>query len=193
MMSAQSCHPTIIDAVDDEMTPEEWLTPEDEEPFEHPPWRRRTIAAVGVLVAAAMLAVPLWNVIDVATPRFSDSGLELCGFDYCVVQEGVREAGQGLTMSRLANTFLAEDDAQHLADVLVGYLGVEPVNVEVVDRLEGRIAGQYQSSTRQILLERPVRAWIVLHEVAHTVSSGHGDEFIDTLVDLARWMEATER
>lgn len=192
-MSAQSSHPTIIGDVTDEPTPEEWLIPEDEEPFEHPPWRRRTITAVGVLVAAAMLAVPVWNVIDGATPRFSDSGLELCGFDYCVVQEGVREAGQGVTMGRLANTFLAEDDARQLADVLVGYLGVEPVTVEVVERLEGRIAGQYQPSTRHILLERPVRAWIVLHEVAHTVSSGHGDDFIDTLVDLARWVEATEQ
>jgi hypothetical protein len=192
-MSAQSLHRTIIERVTDEWTTEEWLTPEDEEPLEHPPWRRRMITAVGVLVAAAMLAVPVWNVIDGATPRFSDSGLELCGFDYCVVQEGMREAGQGLTMSRLANTFLTEDDAQQLANGLVGYLGVEPVNVEVVDRLEGRIAGQYHPSTRQILLERPVRAWIVLHEVAHTVSSGHDDQFIDTLVALARWMEATEQ
>ncbi len=192
-MPAQSSHPTIIEGVTDESIPEEWLTPEDEEPFEHPPWRRRVITAVGVLVAAAMLAVPVWNVIDGVTPRFSDSGLELCGFDYCVVQEGVREAGQGLTMSRLANTFLAEDDARQLANILTGYLGVEPVTVEVVDKLEGRIAGQYHTSNRHILLERPVRAWIVLHEVAHTVSSGHGDDFIETLVDLARWMEVTEQ
>jgi hypothetical protein len=177
------------DLIPDELIPDEWFSPEDEEPLEHPPWRRRAITAVGLLVAAAMLAVPVWNIIDGATPRFSDSGLELCGFDYCVVQEGVREAGQGVTMGRLANTFLSEDDAQQLADSLVGYLGVEPVTVDVVDRLEGRIAGQYNSATRQILLERPVRAWIVLHEVAHTVATGHGEEFIDTLVDLARWME----
>jgi hypothetical protein len=177
------------DLIPDELIPDEWFSPEDEEPLEHPPWRRRTITAVGLLVAAAMLAVPVWNIIDGATPRFSDSGLELCGFDYCVVQEGVREAGQGVTMGRLANTLLSEDDAQQLADSLVGYLGVEPVTVDVVDRLEGRIAGQYNSATRQILLERPVRAWIVLHEVAHTVATGHGDQFIDTLVDLARWME----
>jgi hypothetical protein len=124
------------DLIPDELIPDEWFisrgrgasrTSAVAAPNDHrggPSGRRR------------MLAVPVWNIIDGATPRFSDSGLELCGFDYCVVQEGVREAGQGVTMGRLANTFLSEDDAQQLADSLVGYLGVEPVTVDVVDRLE---------------------------------------------------------
>ncbi|MEX2654610.1 MAG: hypothetical protein WD532_06205 [Acidimicrobiia bacterium] len=163
----------------------------DEAPPGQPRWRRRAITAIGVLVAVAMLASPVWNIVDGVTPQVSESGLELCGFDYCVVQDAVRAAGYDLTMSRLTNTFLDEADAQTLADFLVNHLGVSPVTVEVVDRIEGRIAGQYDPSTRHILLERPARAWIVLHEVAHTVASGHGSEFQATLIELtAHWEES---
>lgn len=169
---------------------EEWSDGEIEEtPVEQPRWRRRAITAIGVLVAAAMLAGPVWNIVDGATPQVSESGLELCGFDYCVVQDAVRAAGHDLTMSRLTNTFLDETDARTLADFLVDHLGVSPVTVEVVDRIEGRIAGQYDPSSRHIRLERPARAWIVLHEVAHTVASGHGSEFQETLIDLAAHWE----
>lgn len=168
----------------------EWLDDEFDDGYEEPPapplWRRRMITVVGVLVAVAMLAVPVWNVIDGANPPVSDSGLELCGFDYCIVQDAVRAAGQDLTMSRLANSFLDEEEARALADSLVAYLGVAPVTVEVVDRIDRRIAGQYNPSTRHILLERPARAWIVLHEVAHTIATGHGEDFQETLVDLAQ-------
>jgi predicted metal-dependent hydrolase len=118
----------------------------------------------------------------------SDSGLELCGFDYCIVQDAVREAGLGVTMSRLANTYLAEDDARLFADALIEYLGVDPVTVEVVDHLERRIAGQYDTASRHITLERPTRAWIVLHEVAHAIASGHGEEFQETAIELADWV-----
>lgn len=164
----------------------------DVEPDPPPPpprWRRRVITAVGVLVAAAMLAGPVWNIFDRANPPLSDSGLELCGFDYCIVQDAVREAGFSVTMSRLANTYVDEEDARGFASELLAYLGEESVTVEVVDQLDGRIAGQYQGADRLILLERPVRAWIVLHEVAHVVASGHGEIFQESIIDLARYVE----
>ena len=192
---AQRCGRTIIGSVTDLWDDGEWLDVEVDDQYEEPPapppWRRRVITAVGVLVAVAMLAGPVWNVIDGATPQVSDSGLELCGFDYCIVQDAVREAGQDLTMSRLANSFLDEEGASALADSLVAYLGVAPVTVEVVDRIDRRIAGQYNPATRHILLERPARAWIVLHEVAHTVATGHGADFQATLVDLAEHTAST--
>lgn len=189
--------PTIIGDVADIWDGDEWSDEfsdegseeEVEKPLVHPPWRRRTIMVIGIIVAVAMLAGPVWNIIDRATPPVSESGLELCGFDYCIVQDAVRDAGQSLTMSRLANTFLDENEAQALADELVGYLGVDDVTVEIVDRLDRRIAGQYDPSSRQILLERPTRAWIVVHEVAHTVALGHGEEFQETIIDLAVWFE----
>lgn len=168
---------------------DEWSGDEMEEPSAHPPWRRRTIMIIGGVVAVAMLAGPVWNIIDRAAPQVSESGLELCGFDYCIVQDAVRDAGLDLTMSRLANTFLDDAEAQSLADDLVAYLGVDEVTVDVVDRIDRRIAGQYDPSSRQILLERPARAWIVVHEVAHTVALGHGDDFQETMIDLAAWME----
>ncbi|MDX1447767.1 MAG: hypothetical protein R3246_01785 [Acidimicrobiia bacterium] len=153
------------------------------------PWRRRVVTAIGVIVAAAMLAGPVWNIFDRATPPVSDTGLELCGFDYCVVQDTVTAAGFGVTMSRLANTFVAEEEAVAFAATLVDYLGEEPVEVQVVDDLDGRIAGQYRGSERLILLERPVRMWIVLHEVAHVVAAGHGETFMDVVIELAAWVE----
>ena len=160
-----------------------WGDPEPVEP--HPRWRRRLITAVGVLVAVAMLAGPVWNIVDRASPPVSDSGLELCGFDYCIVQDAVRDAGLGVTMSRLANTYLAEEEARAFAEALIEYLGVDPVTVEVVDHLERRIAGQYDTADRHITLERPTRAWIVLHEVAHAADSGHGEDFQETVIELA--------
>lgn len=164
----------------------------DPDPPPPPPrWRRRVITAVGVLVAAAMLAGPVWNTFDRANPPLSDSGLELCGFDYCTVQDAVREAGFGVTMSRLANAYVDEEEASAFAGELLAYLDERSVTVEVVDSLDGRIAGQYRSQDRLILLERPVRAWIVLHEVAHVVASGHGEIFQEAIIDLARHVDAT--
>ena len=189
-LSAQFCKGAIIGDVTDSWTDEESFEDEVEEPPAHPPWRRRTIMIIGAVVAVAMLAGPVWNIFDRATPEVSDSGLELCGFDYCVVQDSVRQAGHDLTMSRLTNTFLEEAEAQAMADDLVAYLGVDGVTVEVVDRIDRRIAGQYDPSSRHILLERPARAWIVVHEVAHTVALGHGDDFQQAIIDLAAWVEA---
>lgn len=145
---------------------------------------------LGILVAAAMLAGPVWNVVDRATPPVSDAGLELCGFDYCVVQDAVRSAGLDVTMGRLAATFLTDDEAVAFADDLVERLDVPAVSVAVVDRLDRRIAGLYESGERRITLQRPIRAWVVLHEVAHTVAAGHGEAFQDTVIELAAWIEA---
>lgn len=149
------------------------------------------ITAIGVLVAAAMLAGPVWNTFDRASPPVSDTGLELCGFDYCIVQDAVREAGLGVTMSRLANTYVGDEEVAAFADELLDYLGERSVTVEIVDDLDGRIAGQYRSADRVVLLERPVRAWIVLHEVAHVGASGHGEIFQEAIIDLARHVEAS--
>jgi hypothetical protein len=158
---------------------------EDDEPAVHPPWRRRVMLVAGLLALAGMLAFPLWNLIGGLSPPVTDEGLEICGWDYCIIQDAVREAGHDLTMSRLTHTLLDREQAQAFADELVAVLGVDPVSVEVVDRIEGRIAGQYHPTSRVIRLQRPARAWIVLHEVAHTVAGGHGPEFQAVVIDLA--------
>jgi len=177
--------------VHDESVFEDWDVGEDSfEPLEVSPWRRRLIIAVAVLTVIAMALVPLYNLID-RDPPVADNGLELCGFDYCIVQEGVRFAGLDQAMSRLANTYLTDEEAEQLAGDLVTRLGASPVAFVVVDRLEARLKGKYDPSTKTIFVERPVQAWIVLHEVAHTVSHGHGEEFQDVVIDLIRWLAPT--
>lgn len=162
----------------------------DEGPLEAPAWRRPFLAAVSLLVVAAMAVLPLYNLID--SRPVADNGLELCGFDYCVVQEAVRAAGLEPTMSRLANTYLPDEEARVFAAELVALLGEAPVTVAVVDRLGGRIEGQYDPASRTILVERPVRAWTVLHEAAHVPGGGHGTDFLRTVIGLASQMTASE-
>lgn len=161
--------------------------PEDEEPL-RPLWWRPVLIAVAALTAAAMLLVPLYNVINTAQP-VADNGLEVCGWDYCIVQDAAREAGIGDSMSRLANTFLSDQEATRLAGDLLEYLRDDDVSFVIVDRLDGDLKGQYDPSSRTITVERPVRAWIVVHEVAHVPTTGHGDEFQATLVELVDWLE----
>lgn len=167
---------------------------EDEDSFEDeiepapPTWRRPVLIAVATLTAAAMIIVPLYNVFFAAS--VADNGLEVCGFDYCMVQEGVREAGLDLTMSRLSNTFLDQEEARALASELTDYLGVPRVGLVVVDDLDGRLGGIYDRSERLVSIERPARAWTVLHEVAHAVETGHGREFQEVVIDLASYMES---
>lgn len=170
---------------------DQWELDESEEPPGPPAWRRPAIVIVAVITALALAVVPLYNLFG-RTPPISDSGLEVCGFDYCVVQEQVTDAGLVVVMSRLANTFLNDSEAVRLADQIAGFLDVEPVGLIVVDRLEGRLGGLYDPATRSILVQRPVRAWIVVHEMAHVVSSGHGDAFIETLVEIARWLDSSD-
>lgn len=171
---------------------EDWdLTDEDFEPLPAPPWRRPLLILVACLTAVAMAAVPLYNLFS--TPDLAENGLEICGFDYCIVQEAVQEAGVDLTMSSLSTTFLDETEARQLADDLTDHLGIRPVGLVVVDDLEGRLGGVYDSSERLISIERPARAWTVLHEVAHAVEGGHGDAFQEVVIDLARWLDSQGR
>lgn len=174
--------------VQDESVFEYWDVEEDSlEPLELSPWRRRLIIAVAALTVMAMALVPLYNFID-RDPPVADNGLEVCGFDYCVVQDGVRFAGLDRAMSRLANTYLTDEEAEQLVNVLVTHLDTSSLGLVVVDRLEGEIKGQYDPSSKTIFVERPARAWIVLHEVAHAVSSGHGGDFQEVVIELTRWL-----
>jgi len=174
--------------IQDESLFEEWDV--DEDSFEPPgpsPWRRRLMIAVAAVTAVAMALVPLYNLID-RDPPLADNGLAICGFDYCTVQEGVRLAGLDQVMIRLANTYLTDEEASQLADSLTGHLGAGTVELVVINHLEGRIKGSYDPTTRTILVERPAQAWIVLHEVAHAVSSGHGQDFQKAVIELTSWL-----
>ena len=166
---------------------DDWDDDEDLEGDEPAPaWRRPLIIGVSVVTALALALVPLYNVIFART--IADNGLEVCGFDYCVVQEAVRDAGLELTMSALANTFLDEEEARAFARDLTDYLGIEAVGLRVVPDLDGRIGGVYDPTTRSISIESPARSWTVLHEVAHAVETGHGEAFRDLVIELARWV-----
>jgi hypothetical protein len=170
----------------DEELFDEWdLTEEDFEPVAPPRWRRPLLIGVAAVTALALAILPLYNVV-IGRP-VADNGLEICGFDYCIVQDAMREAGVDHIMSRLANTYLDDETATELADQATDYLGVDPVGVQVVDALEGRLGGVYDPATRSMAIERPARAWTVLHEVAHTVETGHAEAYQEVLADLARW------
>lgn len=163
---------------------------EDEIEQAPPAWRRPLLIAVAALTAAAMIIVPLYNVFFATS--VADNGLEVCGFDYCIVQDGVREAGLDLTMSRLSNTFLDEEEARALANELTNHLDIQRVGLVVVEELDGRLGGVYDRGERLVSIESPARAWTVLHEVAHAVEPGHGQEFQGVVIDLASYMEAAE-
>ena len=177
-------HPWVEEWVDD-LEDEEYL--EDDDPA--PAWRRPLIVGVSVVTAVALALIPLYNVLFART--IAENGLEVCGFDYCVVQEAVRAAGLDLTMSAMANTFLDEEEARALAGEMTEFLGIEPVGLRVVADLDGRIGGVYDPTTRSISIESPARAWTVLHEVAHAVETGHGDAFEEVVIRLAAWMGET--
>lgn len=171
---------------------EEWDFEEDDvEGLRPPTWRRPAIIAVALLTVLAMTIPPLYNVIAGSQDVVADNGLEVCGFDYCVVQAEVTASGLDLAMSRFSHTYLDDESATRLADLLVEHLNIQSVSVVVVDRLDGGVEGQYDPLTRTILIERPARAWIVLHEVAHAVALGHGQEFLAEVVELTAWLDST--
>jgi hypothetical protein len=174
-----------VEGWDDDLDDDEYL--EDEYPA--PAWRRPLIVGVSVVTALALALIPLYNVLFARTT--ADNGLEVCGFDYCVVQEAVRAAGLDLTMSAMANTFLDEQEARALAGEMTDFLGIEPVGLRVVADLDGRIGGLYDPTNRSISIESPARAWTVLHEVAHAVETGHGEAFEEVVIELAAWREET--
>ncbi len=166
--------------------PDEW--DDDEEEFEAVPpprWRRPAVVALAILVAVSLAILPLQSLFDGTTPAVSDSGLAICGDDYCIVREAVVEAGLEAEMSRLANTLLDGAAAVVLVNELTDHLGIDRVGLEVVDDLGGRLGGVYDPATRSIRIDRPANAWVVAHEVAHAVAAGHGEEFQRILIDLA--------
>lgn len=164
-----------------------WETEDDLATAPPPPrWRQPVIIVIAVLVAVSLAILPLQSLFDGTNSPVSESGLEICGYDYCIVREAVAEAGLDLEMSRLANTLLDDSSAADLADELTAYLGIEGVSLAVVDELGGRLGGVYHPTTRTILIERPANAWVVAHEVAHAVAPGHDEDFQDVLIDLAR-------
>lgn len=167
----------------------DWVAEEEDLGSTRPTWRKPVLIAVATITAIAMALIPIYNVVFAT--RVADNGLEICGFDYCVVQEAVRGAGLDLTMSRLANTILVESEARDLANELTDYLGTSPVGLSVVEDLDGRLGGLYDPGARSISIESPARAWTVLHEVAHAVESGHGPGFRDVLIDLASYLSAS--
>lgn len=162
---------------------------EDDEPA--PAWRRPLIVGVAIVTVIALAMIPIYNVVFARS--IADNGLEVCGFDYCIVQEAVQAAGLDLTMSALANTYLDEKEARAFAGELTGHLGIEPVGLSVVTDLDGRLGGVYEPGTRSIAIESPARAWTVLHEVAHAVQSGHGEAFQEVVIELAGWAATTVR
>lgn len=169
---------------------DEWDDWEGEyEPIEGAPaWRRPLLIGVAALTALALAMVPLYNVLWGRT--VADNGLEICGFDYCVVQEAAVDAGVDLVMSRLWNTLLDQEAARAFAAELTDHLDIDPVGLQVVDDLEGRLGGVYDPATRSIQIAHPARAWTVLHEVAHAVETGHGPEYRELVVGLASWVGA---
>jgi hypothetical protein len=154
-----------------------------------PAWRRPAILAISAVTALALALVPLYNLFGPSA--VAENGLEICSYDYCVVEEAVAEAGLAPVMSRLSNTFLDDAETLRLAEDVAAFLDVSSVGITVVDRLGGRLGGVYDPATRSILIERPARAWTVIHEMAHVVASGHGDEFLDVLIEITAWLDGS--
>ncbi len=152
---------------------------------EQPTWRRGVLITTALLVAASLILVPIYNVL-VTDDNVADNGLEVCGFDYCVVNDAVRAAGLELVQARLAASILDDSEAGQLKDHLVGLLAIEPIELRIVDDLEGRLGGFYDAESRTIVVARPANSWVILHEVAHAEARGHGAEFQTVLIDLAR-------
>lgn len=157
---------------------------EEEEPDldPSPVWRRPFLIGIAAVTALALALVPIYNVF--IGSNLADNGLEICGFDYCVVEEAVRDAGLGAEMSRLFNTILTDEESVALALQLTEHLDLEPVELVIVDDLEGQIGGVYDPASRSVTIERPARAWTVLHEVAHVRETGHDVAFQEVVIQL---------
>lgn len=150
-------------------------------------WRRPLIGVISAVAILSLVAVPVYNLIDRGSPQVAENGLEICAYDYCQIQESVLAAGLDLEMSRQSNLILDDAEAAALVDSAAEYLRISPIALRVEDELTGQLGGFFDSTSRSIVIERPVNAWIVLHEVAHAVAGGHGMDFVDVLIDLVRW------
>lgn len=157
-----------------------------EEPIGRSRWRRRLVVGVSIVAIMSLSAVPISNLIDGGRPRVADNGLEVCAFDYCVIQDAVSAVGLDLEMSRLSNLIL-DDAAARLVAATTRYLGIAPIAVRIEDQLGGQLGGYFDPAGPVVVIERPANVWIVLHEVAHAVAAGHGPDFQAVLIDLARW------
>lgn len=139
----------------------------------------------GLITALSMLALPLWNFIQGSSPQIADNGLEVCSYDYCVVEQEVRDAGLGEVMIRQSGVIVPDREVQSYVDAFSSVIGGPPVVAEVVDDLPGDLGGRYSPSDRLIQIDRPATVWIIAHEVAHSVGSGHDRDFVDALLELA--------
>lgn len=145
---------------------------------------------IGIVAALSLLVIPVLNLIN-AGPQFADNGLEIYRFDYCVVEQHVAEVGLLATMTVMSSIIVPDDEVQAYVDEMIAIVEGPSVRVDVVDELPGDLGGRYFPDDRLIQLDRPVRLWVIAHEVAHAVAPGHDDEFVDTLVELALHFERT--
>lgn len=171
---------------------EDWET-DDWEPIRDDSISRRTLPTswrvIGIIAALSMLAIPLFNLIDARTPQLADNGLEVCQFDYCVVERYVVDAGLGRTMAAMSSRIVPDAEVQSFVDAMIEVVGGPSVTAQVVDELPGDLGGRYSPAERLIQIDRPATVWVIAHEVAHTVSPGHDEEFQETLVELGRFFE----
>ena len=160
------------------------------EPPEPPAWRRPLLLGIALVTAVAMAGVPVYNLIAATRTPVAANGLAVCTHDYCIVHDAMRERDLDLSMSRYANQRLDDAGAERLAQSLAEQFGTGPVSVVVLDQLQGGVEGIFNPATRTIVLRRPVSVWTVLHEVAHTEAPGHGEDFMETLAEMTRWLDS---
>ncbi len=179
--------PEDVDWEVDYAQEEDWEPPDLVIPRRRMPtsWR-----VVGVVAALSLLVIPVLNLIT-AGPQFADNGLEICRFDYCDVERHVFDEGLGGTMAVMSSIIVPDDEVQSYVDAMIDVVDGPSVTVEVVDELPGDLGGRYFTSERVIQLDRPVNLWVIAHEVAHSVAPGHEDDFLETLVELGRFFQAT--
>lgn len=175
-------HDFFVDPFEEEQGAEDELT------RRHLGWGWRT---AGIVTALAMLVLPLWNVVQATSPQVADNGLEVCSYDYCIVEEKVREAGYGEVMIRQSGEIIPDREVQSYVDAFTDVVGGPALTVEVVDDLPGQLGGRYTPVDRHIQIDRPATVWIIAHEVAHSVGSGHDDDFMGALLELAEHLEVT--
>jgi len=145
---------------------------------------------VGIVAVLSMLVLPAISLIN-ARPQFADNGLEVCRFDYCLVEEQLLDAGLAGTMVRLSSIIVPDSDVQPVVDELTLVVGGPSVTAVVVDELPGDLGGRYNTSERLIEIDHPASLWVIAHEVAHSVAPGHEDDFVAALVELGRYLERT--
>lgn len=158
-----------------------------EEPIGRSWWRRRLVVGVSIVAMISLAAVPVYNLIGAGRPQIADNGLEVCTFDYCVIQDAVTAVGLDLEMSRLSNLILDDAESAGIVAAATSYLRIAPIAVRIEDELSGQLGGYFDPAGRVIFIERPANVWIILHEVAHAVAGGHGSDFQRVLIDLVLW------